>query len=209
MRLPLASLALSVALLGCSASTDAGSNTPPPPPPSSAPPPATAQPSATPPPPPPPPPSASAAPAERLRYTVEKGQVKLPGPIEFDLNKDTIKPESDKYLALVKEYLDDKPEITKLRIEGHTDNQGDEKLNQKLSELRSLAVARWLVAKGIKCERLVAVGFGKGKPVADNGTPEGRAQNRRTAFINAELKGKSIGGMPLDGGGVVAGNPCK
>jgi OOP family OmpA-OmpF porin len=141
-------------------------------------------------------------------YSVEKGQLKLPGPIVFESGKDIIKPESDEVLSVVKQYLDDKQEITKLRIEGHTDSDGDDKMNQSLSELRSLAVARWLVGKGVDCKRLVAVGFGETKPIADNNTADGKAQNRRTAFINAELKGKPIGGMPIDGGGKVGGDPC-
>ena len=64
-------------------------------------------------------------------------------------------------------------------------------------------------AKGIDCKRLIPVGFGETKPVAPNDTPDNKAQNRRTAFVNAALKGKPIGGMPVDGGGKVAGDPCK
>ena len=74
---------------------------------------------------------------------------------------------------------------------------------------RSIAVAKWLVGKGVDCKRLLPVGFGQEKPIADNKTAEGREQNRRTAFVNAELRKKPIGGMPVDGGGKVAGDPCK
>ena len=63
-----------------------------------------------------------------------------------------------------------------------------------------MTVARWLVGKGIDCKRLIPVGFGETKPVADNKTPDGKAQNRRTDFINAELDGKAVMGMPVDGG---------
>jgi OmpA-OmpF porin, OOP family len=142
-------------------------------------------------------------------YKVEGGQLKLPGPVVFETGKDTLKPESDEVLAIVEGYLKDKPEITLLRIEGHTDSDGNDADNQKLSELRALAVARWLVAKGTDCKRLIAVGFGETKPVAANDTPENKAQNRRTAFVNAALRGKPIGGMPVDGGGKNAGDPCK
>jgi OOP family OmpA-OmpF porin len=65
------------------------------------------------------------------------------------------------------------------------------------------------VAKGIKCTRLIAVGFGATKPVAANDTPENKAQNRRIAFVNAALKGRPIGGMSVDGGGKIAGDPCR
>jgi OOP family OmpA-OmpF porin len=142
-------------------------------------------------------------------FKVEGGQLRLPGPVVFESGKDILKPESDEVLTIVKQYLDSKPEITLLRIEGHTDSDGDDRANQTLSELRSMAVARWLVAKGTDCKRLIPVGFGETKPIAANDTPENKAQNRRTAFINAALKGKPIGGMPVDGGGKVGGDPCK
>ena len=69
-------------------------------------------------------------------------------------------------------------------------------------------MARWLVEKGVDCKRLVPVGFGGTKPKADNATPEGKAQNRRISFFNAALKGRAIGGMPLDAGGQIAGDAC-
>ena len=144
-----------------------------------------------------------------LKAEVKNGQLVLPGPVVFETGKDVLKPESDDVLKLVKDYLDGKPEISLLRIEGHTDSDGEDRTNQTLSELRAMAVARWLVAKGTKCERLLPVGFGETKPIAANDTPENKAQNRRTAFVNAALKGKPIGGMPVDGGGKVAGDPCK
>ena len=144
-----------------------------------------------------------------VNFEVEGGQLKLPGPVMFETGKAILKPESDAVLDIVKQYLEAKPAITLLRIEGHTDNVGIAADNQKLSEARSLAVAQWLVGKGIACKRLLPVGFGQDKPIADNKTPEGREQNRRTAFFNAELKGKAIGGMPVDGGGKVAGDACK
>lgn len=144
-----------------------------------------------------------------VKVEVKNGQLQLPGPVVFETGKDILKPESDDVLKLVKDYLDGKPEISLLRVEGHTDADGDDKANQTLSELRAVAVARWLVAKSIDCKRLLPVGFGETKPVAANDTPENKAQNRRTAFVNAALKGKPIGGMPVDGGGKVAGDPCK
>ncbi|MEZ4301296.1 MAG: OmpA family protein [Polyangiaceae bacterium] len=144
-----------------------------------------------------------------MNFEVENGQLKLPGPVVFESGKAILRPESDAVLDVVRQYLEAKPAITLLRIEGHTDNVGIAADNQRLSELRSMAVAQWLIAKGTSCKRLLPVGFGQDKPVADNKTPEGREQNRRTAFVNAELKGKAIGGMPVDGGGKVAGDPCK
>jgi len=53
------------------------------------------------------------------------------------------------------------------------------------------------------------VGFGANKPVAANDTAEGRARNTRVEVAMAQLRGRAIGGMPVDGGGLVAGDPCK
>ena len=61
---------------------------------------------------------------------------------------------------------------------------------------------------GVDCKRLVAVGFGNTKPVADNSTPDGKARNSRVSFFNAALRDRLIGGMPADGGGKVAGDAC-
>jgi OOP family OmpA-OmpF porin len=142
-------------------------------------------------------------------FQVENGALKLPGPVLFETGKDVLKPESDSVLTVVKDYLAAKPNITKLRIEGHTDNVGNAADNETLSERRSMAVARWLTGKGVDCKRLLPVGFGDKKPIADNKTEDGRSQNRRTMFVNAELGGHAIAGLPEDGGGTVAGDPCK
>jgi len=152
-------------------------------------------------------PAATAKP--QLTFETENGALKLPGPVMFESGKGVIKPESDVVLNVVKDYLNAKPQVTLLRIEGHTDSVGVAADNQKLSELRSMAVAQWLIANGIRCNRLLPVGFGQDKPIASNTTDEGRSQNRRTMFINAELKGKAIGGAPTNGGGIVAGDPCR
>ena len=74
----------------------------------------------------------------------------------------------------------------KIRIEGHTDNSGGAVINQPLSEQRSGAIREYLIQKGIKPEKLIAVGFGDSKPVADNITENGRAMNRRVEFIIVE-----------------------
>lgn len=136
------------------------------------------------------------------------GALKLPGPVDFDAGSDKLSPSSDAVLEIVRDYLDQSPEVTLLRIEGHTDNEGNPATNQTLSEKRALAVARWLVGAGVSCSRLIPVGFGQTKPVAPNDTPEQRGQNRRVAFVRASIHNKPIGGLMVDGGGQPAGNPC-
>ncbi len=70
-----------------------------------------------------------------------------------------------------------------LDIEGHTDNVGSAAINQKLSQSRADAVKTYLESKGIAKDRITATGFGDTKPVADNTTAAGRAQNRRVVLI--------------------------
>ncbi len=146
--------------------------------------------------------------SDARNFELDGNRLLVPGPVFYETGTEVIKAESEPTLEHVKAFLEAKEYITTLRIEVHTDNSGSGDANQTLSEKRALAVAKALVAKGIDCKRLVPVGFGSNKPVADNGTPEGMAANRRTEFHNAAIKGRAIGGMPLDGGGQLAGDPC-
>jgi outer membrane protein OmpA-like peptidoglycan-associated protein len=97
----------------------------------------------------------------------------------FDYKKFDLRPESqvelDKVVQLLKEN-----HTVRIQVEGHTDNIGTVKENQKLSDDRAKSVVAYLVSKGIKADRLVAKGFGATKPVAANDTEAGRAKNRRT-----------------------------
>lgn len=74
--------------------------------------------------------------------------------------------------------LMDFPEVH-IEIRGHTDNVGGALINQRLSEERAENVRQYLIDKGVDPERIEAIGFGERYPIADNSTPEGRAQNRR------------------------------
>jgi len=201
---PFACAVLIAGGVGCTAKASMSAGSPPP---------KTPEPAVAAPPPEPPKEEPKKEPEKpKMEFKVEGGQLKLPGPVVFETGSDKLKPESDPVLEVVNEYLKAKPDITLLRIEGHTDMDGNDAANQTLSEKRALSVARWLVAKGTDCKRLLPVGFGESKPVAgtkDKQTEDEKAQNRRTAFHNAALKGKPIGGMPVDGGGKPGGDPCK
>lgn len=70
-------------------------------------------------------------------------------------------------------------------VVGHTDSKGSEAFNQDLSERRAQAVMNWLVENGVDAGRLSAIGRGETAPVADNGTAEGRAKNRRVELHRA------------------------
>ncbi len=144
-----------------------------------------------------------------LEFKLDGHQLVLPSPITFKADTAELdEPSSKPALEHIRQYLAAKTYISKLRIEAHTDSGGDAAANQRLTEQRALAVARWLKTQGADCQRLLAVGFGGTKPVADNSSAAGRAENRRISVVNAELRGRAIGGLPTDGGGRVAGNPC-
>ncbi|MFO0599978.1 MAG: OmpA family protein [Myxococcaceae bacterium] len=146
--------------------------------------------------------------ADPVSYELKGNELVVPAAITFETGKATLKDESNAALEYVKGYLEAKKAISTLRIEVHSDSQGAEKFNQKLTEERAAAVANALISKGVDCKRLIAVGFGSSKPVAPNDSAEGRAQNRRVSFFNAALLNRAIGGMPLDGGGQVASISC-
>jgi len=97
----------------------------------------------------------------------------------FDFDQSELKSKSYNELEKLYQLLTDNEKIG-IQIGGHTDNVGDEVYNQKLSEDRARVVLQYLVNKGISNERLDYKGFGSSRPVADNNTEAGRAQNRRT-----------------------------
>ena len=78
----------------------------------------------------------------------------------------------------------------KIEVQGHTDNVGNDAYNQTLSEARAKAVAAGLTQHGVAADRLSAKGYGKTKPVADNGSDEGRAKNRRVEIADPRCSPK-------------------
>jgi OOP family OmpA-OmpF porin len=164
---------------GCSAHAQITAQTAPPPPPPEAPPP---------PPPPPAPPRLRA----HGRAQITGTRISLPGELEFDNGQATIKktPANDELLSTLLETLKDSPAVTKLRIEGYTDNKGTSSANMTLSQNRANAVAAFLASHGIDSSRLVAQGFGMANPLVPNDTKDHMAMNRRTEFHIAEIDGK-------------------
>jgi outer membrane protein OmpA-like peptidoglycan-associated protein len=102
--------------------------------------------------------------------------------INFETGKADIKPESQKTIDQIAQMLKDNPTL-KVSIEGHTDNAGTAAGNQTLSENRAKSVMNAVVAKGIDKARLTSKGLGQTKPVADNGTEDGKAKNRRVEIV--------------------------
>ena len=172
-----------------------------------------------PPPPPPPPPEVKKEdppPVKQVKSvgkaTVEGNKVKIPGDIEFDVDKATIKstPQTTDVLTTLAQFLKENPNVTKLRVEGHTDNTGKDDHNKKLSDDRAAAVVAWLGKNGIEATRLKSVGFGATRPLVTNDSAEHKAMNRRTAFHVEEIDGKIVpddAPAPAAGGTAPATDP--
>ncbi len=111
----------------------------------------------------------------------QEGRAKVYG-ILFDLDSARIRPESAAVLEEMASLLRSEAEWS-LIIEGHTDSSGSAEHNQSLSLKRAEAVKAWLVKSGIDAGRLSCKGYGQSKPVADNGSELGRAQNRRVELV--------------------------
>ena len=102
--------------------------------------------------------------------------------ITFDIDRATIKPESMGVINEVATFLKSNASI-KMEIDGHTDNTGNSPHNMQLSQQRADAVKMQLASMGVDASRLSTKGLGDTKPVADNTSPEGKANNRRVEFV--------------------------
>ncbi|MFT3758945.1 OmpA family protein [Thauera sp.] len=106
----------------------------------------------------------------------------LNGSILFDTDTDQVSSEASAIIERVVDTLK-RIEINSVRVEGHTDNTGSPDYNMALSARRAEAVARVLERHGLAYGNIVRHSFGSTRPIADNATAEGRAQNRRVAII--------------------------
>lgn len=111
-------------------------------------------------------------------------------PVHFEYNKATIRADSETLLNQVGRTLITNPYIKRIRIEGHTDSDGNDAFNLKLSQARAESVRDWLVRQGVEASRLDAEGFGETRPIASNKTAQGREKNRRVDFIIVEREEK-------------------
>jgi len=102
--------------------------------------------------------------------------------INFDTGKSIIRDESKPIIDQIVQMMKSNPDL-KIGVEGHTDNVGTPASNKTLSEARAKSVVSAIAAQGVSADRLSPAGFGQDKPVADNGTEEGRAQNRRVELV--------------------------
>ncbi|MFZ9890183.1 MAG: OmpA family protein, partial [Myxococcota bacterium] len=123
-----------------------------------------------------------------VKVTTEK--LEILEKVYFDTAKATLQPRSFPLLDDVARILESRPDIKTLTVEGHTDSQGNDASNLKLSQARAESVCDYLESKGIARERLVPQGYGESQPVDTNDTAAGRENNRRVEFkITSEVKG--------------------
>ncbi|MEN9786343.1 MAG: hypothetical protein RLZZ299_1607 [Pseudomonadota bacterium] len=101
--------------------------------------------------------------------------------ITFETRSDTIRPSSEFTLQEALSVLEEYPDV-RLEVEGHTDDVGDDAFNLELSDRRAHAVVRWFVEHGVDPVRLQARGYGETRPLAENDSDAGRAENRRVEF---------------------------
>ena len=114
----------------------------------------------------------------------------MPGNITFKTGSSELDPSFYKVLnsvnLVVKKY-----DKTVVEVAGHTDNTGAAEYNQQLSERRASSVAQYLESQGLASNRVVTVGAGETRPVADNATAEGRQANRRVELTLTPLTSQS------------------
>lgn len=116
---------------------------------------------------------------EEARGTV----IVLPGSVLFTSGNYQLTVEAQSKLAMVAEALAPQASTHDIVVEGHTDSRGTPTSNQVLSESRARAVMDYLVSRGVPAQAITSVGIGQARPIADNASTEGRANNRRVEII--------------------------
>jgi outer membrane protein OmpA-like peptidoglycan-associated protein len=110
--------------------------------------------------------------------------------IYYDLNRANIRPDAAAELDKIVTMLNDNPNIT-IELSSHTDSRGDDKLNQRLSQLRADSATLYIESKGIADNRIFGKGYGKTRPIIANATTEEEHQkNRRTEFKVTKIEGQ-------------------
>jgi OOP family OmpA-OmpF porin len=106
--------------------------------------------------------------------------------VNFDFDKSVIREADEAELKKAVGFVRKYPNAN-VKIEGHTDSMGTEQYNEKLSEQRADAVQNYLIQKGaVQRANISTVGYGESRPIADNKTDEGRAENRRVDILILE-----------------------
>ncbi len=109
--------------------------------------------------------------------------ITLSGSVLFASGKYDLLPQAMAKLSEVATVLTRQDPDSKITVQGYTDSQGSVDFNMELSRQRAEAVRSYLVSHGIAPDRITAEGFGPARPIASNGSPEGRADNRRVEIV--------------------------
>lgn len=109
--------------------------------------------------------------------------ITLSGGVLFESAKWALLPTAQTKLNDVADALTKQDKDSTMVVEGHTDSQGKADMNQELSQKRAESVRTYLVSRGIAADRITAQGFGPTRSIADNASPEGRANNRRVEIV--------------------------
>jgi len=115
--------------------------------------------------------------------------ITMPGGVLFASGKDTLLATAQVKLGQVAEALKTQGDH-KIVVEGHTDSQGSDTSNQLLSERRAQAVTTFLVSRGVAADQIRSEGVGESRPVADNASQEGRANNRRVEIVIQNIENR-------------------
>ena len=117
---------------------------------------------------------------------VQREQIEIKDRVYFETGKATIKQQSHALLDEVANILMNHHELTKIRVEGHTDSRGSASGNLRLSKARAQSVTTYLIEKGVESARLESTGYGEEKPMDPREVPEAWEQNRRVDFFIME-----------------------
>jgi len=120
---------------------------------------------------------------DKAKVVIDGTKIDLRDSVYFNLGKDSIKPVSYSLLDEVAETMLAHPELTKVRVEGHTDSRGSAASNLALSKRRAASVMSYLIGKGVSADRLESEGFGETKPVKQGNNEAAWAANRRVDFF--------------------------
>ncbi len=119
---------------------------------------------------------------ERPQAELSAEAIKIKRQVQFVTNSAEIRAQSNALMAEIADVLLRNPQVKRVEVQGHTDDVGTVAINQELSQRRAEAVRDWLITAGVDAERMTAVGYGRGRPLAPNITEANRARNRRVAF---------------------------
>jgi len=131
----------------------------------------------------------------KTKVVITKEKIEILEKVFFDVNKATIQSRSFGLLDQVAAVLKNNKQLTKIRIEGHTDSDGSDESNLKLSQARTESVMKYLVDKGVEASRLEPVGYGETRPTVPNTSKANKEKNRRVEFSIVEVEGKPVDNM--------------